>query len=1335
MEPKDTILIIDDTPANLIHTIEFLNIKGFKILIAKGGLEGIDMAKLTHPDVILLDVMMPDIEGFQVCQHLKAQEATRDTPIIFMSALNEVSNKVQGFSVGAADYVTKPFEQEELLVRINTHLKLSKLQRQLLHQNQILQQEIILRQHTEETLQIVLNATTDVIMMFDQKGICKLVNPKGANKLGMEIVQMMNYPIEDIFPQELSEQMKTMMNRVLNTQQSELFEIGFNQLWFEVNGDYIENGKGVVFYARDITGRKEVCKALQLSQERYVLAVGSGKVGVWDWNIETQEFYCDTTLDGELPKSFHAWLRLIHTEDRERIFQNIHRCLQEPLSSYEFEYRMAHQNGCIRWFTAQGSILRYPQGHVYRLVGTVTDMTEQKYMQEALRVSHERFSTVLDSLEIGIYVVDLKTHQFLFMNQYFKEFCCHEKDFPKHCWEAFYPERHTPCHFCANFNTDQFSGIHWWEVYHAESKKWFYGQSRTVRWIDGEWVGLEVITDITARKQTEESLRQSEKRFELAVRGANDGIWDYNLKTHEVYYSPRWKQILGYHEDELGSQLEEMTHRLHREDRDVVLDKLHTYLEKKSSTYEVTYRMQHRLGHYVWILARGIALWDETGKPLRMVGTHMDLTAQKQTEAHVAQLGQLTEQLLKLPLIIFRMTLEGILIEAQGAGLALLGLEPKKVKGLNLFKVFPKAYQYVELVLAGTSQHFSYPFQYKKRTLCYETFLTLDKTENSLIGIALDISEQTAAIEALHEHEEYHHTLIREASIGLGLFENDVLVEANPAFAKILGYSLEEIYDQGLRCYIQEFTPPQYVDIDVEQQRLLEQKGRFGPYEKECFHKNGYLVPVRLSGVVVQYKQRHFLWSTLEDISDRKRVEEALRQAKDSAESANYTKTAFLANMSHELRTPLNGILGHTQLLVQDKSLTAQHIENIMIIQRNGEYLLTLIGDILDLAKIETQHLELFPTIFLFEQFIKEINEFTELNASQRGLTFYYQALTPLPKIVRADEIRLRQVLINLLSNAIKFTKKGEIWFKVSTNKASETNQSKKLPLCFQIEDTGIGMSPQELSMIFTPFQQFGERNYRDRGTGLGLALSKRLIELMGGQLHLESALGQGTKVWVDIEVELEEKCLPAQEELSLGIEGTLLIVDDQGQQHPTVVNLLTSLGFKVVETKSSQEALNQALQYPPHGMLIASDLFMMNECEAIAQIKQLSKLKKIPLMVCSHSFQQINIEGKEISFQDEGLLEKLRSCLKTKQLSERAISLAPQGIKIEDFSSVTGPSSEEASQLLRLAKMGDVYGVFDFLERLEKKHPTLLPFIEKVRLLAKQFDHEMICEVARFYL
>jgi len=233
-----------------------------------------------------------------------------------------------------------------------------------------------------------------------------------------------------------------------------------------------------------------------------------------------------------------------------------------------------------------------------------------------------------------------------------------------------------------------------------------------------------------------------------------------------------------------------------------------------------------------------------------------------------------------------------------------------------------------------------------------------------------------------------------------------------------------------------------------------------------------------------------------------------LAVARDQAMAANKAKSAFLANMSHELRTPLNGILGYAQILNRDKNLTPQQREGIQIIQRSGEYLLTLISDILDLSKIEAGKIELYPTDFHFKQSLRGIADLFTMRATQKNIEFFYEFSERLPEGIHADEKRLRQVLINLLSNAIKFTEKGRVQFK------ADYYHDKTY---FKIEDTGIGIAKSDLERIFLPFQQTGSESYRSEGTGLGLSITKTLVEMMGGELCVDSTLGQGSTFWMEL--------------------------------------------------------------------------------------------------------------------------------------------------------------------------------------------------------------------------
>ena len=264
------------------------------------------------------------------------------------------------------------------------------------------------------------------------------------------------------------------------------------------------------------------------------------------------------------------------------------------------------------------------------------------------------------------------------------------------------------------------------------------------------------------------------------------------------------------------------------------------------------------------------------------------------------------------------------------------------------------------------------------------------------------------------------------------------------------------------------------------------------------------------------------------NITEQKRAEAELEEAKKAAEAANRAKSEFLANMSHELRTPLNTILGYAQIMQDDQQhLNAFQKKGLSIIERSGAHLLTLINDILDLSSIEVGHMELYPTEFNLPHFLKNLVEMFDLRATEKGLLFRFDQLTFLPVTVMADEKRLRQILINLLGNAIKFTEQGGIRFTVgihaTENKQSENNRPldrSGWQIRFQIEDTGIGIPADHLTEIFNPFRQITNKDRLVEGTGLGLTISQRLAHMMGSTIKVKSSEGQGSLFWLDVELE-----------------------------------------------------------------------------------------------------------------------------------------------------------------------------------------------------------------------
>ncbi len=470
-----------------------------------------------------------------------------------------------------------------------------------------------------------------------------------------------------------------------------------------------------------------------------------------------------------------------------------------------------------------------------------------------------------------------------------------------------------------------------------------------------------------------------------------------------------------------------------------------------------------------------------------------------------------------------------------------------------------------------------------------------------------------------------------------------------------------------------------------------------------------------------------------EEIGDRKRAEEA-------AEAANRAKSEFLANMSHELRTPLNGILGYAQIFKKYKNLTNQQKNGIGIIHQCGEHLLTLINDILDLSKIEARKMELYPNAFHFPEFLNGIFEICRIRAEQKGLSLIYTTLSPLPKIIQADEKRLRQVLINLLSNAVKFTEKGSITFTVGYQEGK---------LRFQVEDTGVGIAPEQLEEIFLPFQQVGDNSQKTEGTGLGLAISRQLVRMMGGELKVKSTLGKGSVFWLDLD--LPEVSHPLDianidERNIIGFVGSkrkVLVVDDKWENRCVLVNLLEPLGFEVVEATNGLEGLNKAHEFKPDVIFMDLVMNVMDGFEATRRLRTLPELKDIVVIAISASvFDFDRQQSREVGCDDflpkpireAELLEKLHLYLGLEWMYEETNSDSPQPETVSPKSNshnsvLIAPPASEVAALLDLAKRGDLRGMVKRAAQLEELDQQWVPFVTHLRQLAKEFKGKQIRE------
>jgi len=670
----------------------------------------------------------------------------------------------------------------------------------------------------------------------------------------------------------------------------------------------------------------------------------------------------------------------------------------------------------------------------------------------------------------------------------------------------------------------------------------------------------ELQLEINERRNAEQKLAERTAYLNALIENSPLAIVTLNQDHRIQMVNPAFEKLFQYQSAEIGGgDLDQLIASETAREEAARL----TRLGMSGQAVHTTARRQRKDGSPVDVEIHGMSLISK-GEFIGAFALYQDITERKRVEAELSKLSSAVQQIADNLMIT---SADGAIEYVNPAfekqtGYAkeeIIGQTPRVLKSGEHNDAF---YQMLwKTILSGDVFRAVFINRKKSGELYHEekTITPLRDSQGNIthfVSAGRDITGRRRAEEALRQAEEKYRTIFENAVVGI--FQTTLdgqYLTANPTLACILGYDSP----QELMATVADLNYQFYVEPDrrAEFLRLMQEQGAVSTFESEIYRKDGSLIWISENARQLHSPDGRALGfeGTTVDITQRKQAEEELQKAKEAAEAATRSKSEFLANMSHEIRTPMNGILGMTELAL-DTDLTREQREYLQLVRSSGESLLRVINDILDFSKIEAGKLELETTDFRLNELLGETLKTLAFRAHKKGLELSCHVKPEVPDGLCGDPGRLRQVLVNLVGNAVKFTEEGEVIVRIEM----ESRSPGRVRLHFAAADTGIGIAPEKQPHILEPFEQAdGSMTRRYGGTGLGLSISRKLVEMMGGRLWVESTLGKGSVFHFIADFDLAEAAAGMPEELVSLKNVRVLVADDNATNRRILEETLKS--------------------------------------------------------------------------------------------------------------------------------------------------------------------------------
>ncbi len=631
----------------------------------------------------------------------------------------------------------------------------------------------------------------------------------------------------------------------------------------------------------------------------------------------------------------------------------------------------------------------------------------------------------------------------------------------------------------------------------------------------------------------------------------------------------------------------------------------------------------------------------------------------------------------------------------------------------------------------------------------------------ALEGMAHDITERK-------REEEKFRVLFESSSQANLLYSDEGILDCNNAFLDLFGFrGKEEVLGSHLYSLTQAIQPDGQASFD-KLNLLMSQAIEVGYQQYELMFERvgGSSFPAEIILTAATMNEQPVFIGLLQDLTERKLTEQETINAKEAAEEANKAKSEFLSNMSHELRTPLNGVLGYAQILQNDQQVTEDQMESLDAIKSCGHHLLTLINDVLDLSKIESGNMEFIVSPVDLSELIKGVYDMVLHRVAAKGIKLDLMMQDGLPRGIKTDATKLRQILVNLLGNAVKFTHSGTIALHVmedcerKTDEIVDPTHKVQRSICFIVADTGIGIPEEKHQSIFDAFQQ-AKDGMDAGGTGLGLAISQRLIQEMGGtKIKLESSYGEGSAFSFSlplIEVSDDELLIPRNEiyddsfipSLPEYLEITALIVDDRQTNRDILKRLLVASGFKTLEADNGKDAVELTLRHRIPLILMDIRMPEMDGISATQLIrKKLSEKQEAwditIIAVTAGVFPKLKEQVVEIGMDDfiakpfkiSEIFNKIEQHMGFKferEALHHKLAIPQMNSSLESKKEM--PIEEFINNLVQIKKsseMGDISQIKSFYKAISQSCVLQDEFNEKLNGMIKQFDFEGIQNIIK---